>query len=641
MAAVLAAGAAACGWASPGAAAQAGESKAAQDIDLAAVTIAIAPRDIEPEDLARIPGMSVGVMSAGLSNVSANQTYLDITQGNRVFTSLYGGDNPVVLRFGQRVPGWELILERAERAPAEIEPGLLAQTLWDREIPARADGALLTPAMIAADRIGVVPRTPAGQCVQQRCPGLAVVEAMLDQLKQMAERLEGDDLLIAIEKPPPPERDTLAIGIAGEGFGDGNLTSDNTRTDGFVLATDIAPTILERYGLEVPEVMSGQPIRAEGETDADAVGDRAERMSVVAGRRAEVILYNLIIWAALAGLAALLTRGREAPTALALLGLSVIYLPFMLLVGAGLQPSELGERLLVGLGAPALAGLTFLLHRRWEALAIACGVTVGAYALDIVTGSTLTAQSLLGPNPALGVRFFGIGNELESMLAIVIPIGVGAGLATYAQRSGRRPSPRVALAAFLGAGAFFAVLFAAGRFGADVGAAIVLPAGAAVAALAVPGALRRRGLVALIVAAPIAGLALLASFDLVLGGDAHLSRSVFEAGGADELANVFERRLRLSASSFNRATGQPLFWFAVAVVITAIVFRSRILAWLRPEPLVRAGFAGAAAATALGIVANDSGALFLIIGAIALLACVAFAYGQHARSQARDRAARA
>ena len=55
----------------------------------------------------------------------------------------------------------------------------------------------------------------------------------------------------------------LPIGIAGRGF-DGNLTSDSTRTDGYVLSTDIAPTVLAHFGIEVPSEISGQAIRAEG-----------------------------------------------------------------------------------------------------------------------------------------------------------------------------------------------------------------------------------------------------------------------------------------------------------------------------------------------------------------------------------------
>ena len=44
--------------------------------------------------------------------------------------------------------------------------------------------------------------------------------------------------------------------------------------------------------------------------------------------------------------------------------------------------------------------------------------------------------------------------------------------------------------------------------------------------------------------------------------------------------------------------------------------------------MVFAGFAGAAAATVLGTVANDSGAVLLMIGTGFLLACGAFALGQ-------------
>ena len=63
--------------------------------------------------------------------------------------------------------------------------------------------------------------------------------------------LHGNDLLIAIGEPPPPDGEALAIGIAGPDF-DGNLTSDSTRLDGYVLSTDIAPTILDRFGIDVP-----------------------------------------------------------------------------------------------------------------------------------------------------------------------------------------------------------------------------------------------------------------------------------------------------------------------------------------------------------------------------------------------------
>jgi hypothetical protein len=592
----------------------------------------ILPRFTEPSDLAGIEGLAPGTMSAGLATVSASQTYLDIGAGNRVFTSLYPGDEVnVEPEFGTQVPGWGEIVERAADAPAEIVPGLLASTLQDEGILVRAQQRISTAALIAANRAGQVERVPpGGDCVRNGCPGVTVTEAFPEQLPRAIAAMQGNDMLIAIERPPPNLRGVLAAGVAGRGF-DGNLTADTTRTPGFVLGTDVAPTILGRYGIPVPQEMSGNPIRSEGERDVAAVQERADRMGVVSERRGRVVLRNIMIWTALAALAALLTRGRAGRPAFALASLSVVYLPAMLLVGAALRPEELlTERLIVGIGAPVLAVVTYLLLRGWASLAAACAVTVGAYAVDILAGSPLTAESLLGPNPGLGVRFFGIGNELESVLAVVIPVGTGAALAAVSQR--RDLSRRAAVTAFLAAGAVCALIFASGRFGADVGAAIVFPAGAAVASLAVPGVAerlrgRRLALVAL-VAAPVIGLAVLFAIDLVLGGDAHLSRSVLDAGGAGELADVVERRLRLAAGSFGRGVQTTLFWFCVAAIAVSVWQRERILAWLSAFPLARAGYAGAAAATVLGVLANDSAATFFTLGTIGLLSLLAFAWSQ-------------
>ena len=225
---------------------------------------------------------------------------------------------------------------------------------------------------------------------------------------------------------------------------------------------------------------------------------------------------------------------------------------------------------------------------------MASALTVLAYAIDVIAGSPLTALSLLGPNPGLGVRFYGIGNELEALLGVLVVAGTGAALAGFA------PRPRAAAAcaaAFLGVGLLAAFVFAAGRFGADVGAAIVFPVGAAVAAAAIAGRRRRPAL--LVIAAPFAVLALLALVDLVSGANAHLTRSVLDAGGLGDLADVAQRRLQLSAHSFAR----PILFVFLPLVAVACGARDRAP---RPAarlaraavPAMRAGLLGALAATA-------------------------------------------
>ncbi len=427
--------------------------------------------------------------------------------------------------------------------------------------------------------------------------------------------------MIAVERAPPDENRALAVGVAGRGF-DGNLTSDSTRTDGYVLSTDVAPTVLRRFGIAVPAEMSGQPIRSESAVDPGAIGSLGARMAVVSQRRGPVIGVSLLAWVVVFGLAALVGSSRVERVAVRLLGLSVVYLPLLLLAGSALEPSQESEQLLVMFGAPLLAVLTLLALGGLRALAVASGLVVGAYALDVIAGSPLTALSLLGPNPGLGVRFYGIGNELEALLGVLVVAGTGATLAGFRPRLAQR---RVA-AAFLAVSLLAAIVFAAGRFGADVGAAIVLPVGGAVAAAAI--AARRRRTALLAIAAPLAVLALIALADLASGANAHLTRSVLDAGGLGDLADVAQRRLQLSAHSFTRPIVLLFLPVVAALAVLAFLRRDRLSDWLRPFPALRAGLIGALAATAIGTLANDSGALLLEIGTAYLLVFVAYAWSE-------------
>lgn len=532
-------------------------------------------------------GLSPALLSAGLGAVPAAQTYLDVSQGNRVFGSLYR--EPLPERAGN--PGWwREVVERAESAPAEIVPGLL--------------GATLREAGLAED-------------YEERA-------ASQGELRSLAAGLSGDGMLIGISRPSGDSDDFLAVGIAGAGF-DGNLTSDSTRMDGYVLSTDVAPTVLDRLGVEVPAEMSGQPIRSEGSVDVAAIESLGERMGVISHRRGPVIGWSLLAWLGSLVLIAAASRGALARPAVRLTGLAVIYMPLTMLAGAALEPSEGAEVLLVMLGAPLLAALTLALLPGYRALAAAAAVTVGAYAVDLVAGSPLTSLSLLGPNPGLGVRFYGIGNELEALLAVLVVAGTGAALAGFWPRLGGGR----AAAVFVVVGLLAAFLFAAGRFGADVGAAIVFPVGAAVAAVKIGGGGHRWGLLA-VVAAPFAVLALLALIDLVSGANAHLTRSVLDAGGLGDLSDVAQRRLQLSANSFGRPVLLVFLPVVAALAAVAVVKRDRLQAWVRDVPAVRAGLLGALAATVIGTLANDSGALLLEVGTAYLLVFTGYAWAETA-----------
>jgi hypothetical protein len=588
------------------------------------VTIAILPHGTAPDALAGVEGLAPGLLSAGIGKVPSDQTYLDITQGNRVSESLYDGGLPH-LRLtpaGVAPAGWDQVLDRASSAPADIVPGLLASSLAAGGVPIRADPEIGSAALLAADGDGRIARVESGRCPPRGCPGVTVVDSDVDGLNGLVSRLRGDDLLIAVERPPPGFR-VLTFAVAGRGLS-GLVTSDSTRTDGLVAANDVAPTILERYVIDVPDEMNGEPIEAKGEADLGEVTSLQQRLRITGERRGPVIGENLLIWVVLSALAALAFGRRGARVALALLALSVAYLPLVLLGTAALEPSLTAERLIAGIGSPLLAAVTLALVGGWAAFAIACLASVVGYGIDVIAGSALTPLSLPGPNPASGSRFFGIGNEVEAVVAALVPIGVGAALAA---RPSTRDGGTVAAVAFLAAGILAAAVFAIGRFGADVGAAIVLPAGAAVAAAVALGS--RRAL-ALVLVVPFACLAALVAADVALGGGAHLTRSVLDAGGFDQAGDVVERRVRLAADSFTRTPNLPFLALTLIAIALGVYHRDRVLGWFR-ERSALAGVLGAAGATVIGTFTNDSGVVLLILGTTYIVAAVGFAWSRLAR----------
>ena len=182
---------------------------------------------------------------------------------------------------------------------------------------------------------------------------------------------------------------------------------------------------------------------------------------------------------------------------------------------------------------------------------------------------------------------------------------------------------------FLVVAAIFSFVFAYGRYGADVGAAISLPLGAAVAAALLAG---RPRLALLAFALPLPALAVLAAADLLTGADAHLTSAVLDADSGGDVLAVIGRRLREAGESFCRPlllAGLPV---AIAAATIAWLRRDRLADWLRHVPAMRAALLGSLAATLVGTLANDSGALLLEIGGVYLIVIVGFVWAESDRA---------
>ena len=563
---------------------------------LAAAPAQAAPRHVELvfvqraslDQVAALPGASVALVNAVQGRYRRTQALLDITQGARTALSAYDPDEPPALTVTPtRVLGWEQAVARADAAPGDLEPGLLAST-----VPARFAGPLRGEAIVAADRAG------------RLGDGRSLTVRVVRDVAAVPRARAPETLRLVLAAPPPHARRAQLLPLAAIGLGAGRLlTSDTTRTDGLVTGTDLFPTIARWLGRPVPDAVQGEPLRLDGDADLAGLRDMVARLRVVPGRRLPTLGALALAWLALLALA----RGRAwawRTGALALLWM----LP-MLLVTAAIAPSRLGEQLIIALGCLGLAAATDRLVAWPRAPLVPAGIAIVAYLADLAFGSPLIVRSLFGPNPLFGARFYGIGNELESTLPVLALVATAAAL-------GARERSRAAAVAFAATGAVLGLGIGYGRMGADVGGVITVGAGTAVAvALAAPGAITWRR-VALVVAVPAGALVVLALLDLATGGNGHFTRTVLRADDTSALGDVIARRYELAFNVLKRPAMLVLTPLCLLAIAWAIRERDRLLRGIPGAPLWGAALAGSAACGVAGALFNDSGPQLLVFATV-------------------------
>lgn len=340
----------------------------------------------------------------------------------------------------------------------------------------------------------------------------------------------------------------------------------------------------------------------------------------------------------LVGVCALLARARllarGAPSwALRTGALGVLWAPVATLLPAALEPGAAIEYATIALTCLALGALTDRVlpwPRALLAPAIAAPLALTA---DALAGTQLLIRSLLGPDPLLGVRFYGIGNVLKSGLAVLVfaavaaalyPVDRGAGDGDPAGR--RRAAGAMALA-----GVVLAVIEGSARIGAGVGGVILVCAGAAVATvMLLPGALTRRRALTVAIA-PVAGLVVLAGIDLTTAhGRGQYIHSVLHARSVGALAGLIGHRY---ASAWHELGHGAMPVVATVAVLCAGLGvyglsgarrRARLLAPVGGDPAWAAALAGGLTAGVVGALVEDSGPVLLVVAVFALGCVLAY-----------------
>ncbi|MEA2223903.1 MAG: hypothetical protein QOH83_2279, partial [Solirubrobacteraceae bacterium] len=111
---------------------------------------------------------AIGLVSATQGRSSPEQMVLDVSAGSRTSRAVYSPEDPPLLELVQGgdgsgfVFGWNKALERADAAPAEITPGLLASQIPGGAAYAGVAGRTHVESAVAADRRGDIAEASLG-----------------------------------------------------------------------------------------------------------------------------------------------------------------------------------------------------------------------------------------------------------------------------------------------------------------------------------------------------------------------------------------------------------------------------------------------------------------------------------------------
>jgi hypothetical protein len=398
-------------------------------------------------------------------------------------------------------------------------------------------------------------------------------------------------ITIYVALPPPGRHHNVIrypVTIVGGGYR-GILDSPSTRLHGLVSIADLAPTALALERGTKPAI-GFRPGNADSLHALDARLIRAHDSRTAATIGLAALLVSL------AGAAFALRSRRLARSAL--LAAPGAIATALLLSGAGVRsPLWVGIAVATGGAAAALAA------GRSEALfGPAVALFLAFFLVVLMAFPETNALAAIGPHPDGGVRFFGVTNQVETLLLAPVLAAAAAS---------RRWLAAVGLLALVALGW--------SRAGADGGGVLVLLAG--LAALVGQEGFRRVSVTRVALAgAAVLGLALLlVVIDAGLGGSSHVTDAV--GGGPSGLADDLGRRFDISWAGATASWHASLLCAVGLAALAAVAVRSQ-------GQRVTTAFL---VALAVSLVVNDSPVDELAWGAVGAAALLAWENASSAR----------
>ncbi len=461
---------------------------------------------------------------------------------------------------------------------------------------------------------------------------------------------------------------------SGPGFEPGSLSSATTRTPGLLQITDLAPGILDVLDVDSPRAVGfdSTPTDDDPQQRIDDLVAEAQKSTTIHQNLStfsitlDVIFYILFIACAVLLNRSILgrrggaTRASHVHRFLGRVSLGVASLPMGAFL-AGLLPwSRMADPGLgLFLSVIGTAAVLFVLAlippwgRTWRGrVGALAGANLLILAADLATGSHLQANSLLGYNPIVGGRYYGLGNQGAAIFIVSLFIFLGLVVSWLRTRGHRKAVIIVPVVVGL------AAVFVSGNpsWGAKFGGTIAILAGLMVL-LALLSKIRltllRLALIGLSSLAVLIGIAFL-DWLRPAGARSHFG-TFFDQIVTGEALQVVGRKLgaNLHIIQVNPALAivTPLAAIAILIFLRYLLHFPRVHAGSRTgrlvnkwrgrlpqlftDPDLHYGFLAAATGLGVGLVLTDSGVAVPSTGAMVLLPFLLALSAEHAEEAHR------
>ena len=357
--------------------------------------------------------------------------------------------------------------------------------------PEELPGALTGCAITLVD-VGSLSQTLEGTGRSDR---LAVLDERIGEVLAV---VPADATIIVVSMSDDGRQSRLRMALmSGPEFGPGTLLSPNTRQPGLIVNSDLTTTLLGASGLEIPRGINGSVLTSQPapsgtpELDAQRLQDFVDYDQASFKIRTlvpiffqtfilgQLVIYLLVLLVWKGKLGSTATRGRWLG-AVRIVAVTAAAVPASTFLANMIPWWRSNSPLLAIVAAVALwTFLIALLALRGPRGRTGLGpvvvvslVTVLVIGVDVMTGSRLQLSSLMGQQPAVGGRYFGMGN-VPFALFVTSAIFFATVVANRFLRRGEPRAAAIAVGLIL-TGAL--VVNGAPMWGADAGGPLSLPA---------------------------------------------------------------------------------------------------------------------------------------------------------------------